>query len=76
MLLLWCADCHFVVMLSACGVQPACHLKLSLCRCLSCMHKLQPDVQCQALTEFANHKSKESLSNPSAYFMSLLKVSS
>ena len=77
MLLLLCAHCCILFMLAACGVRSACcHLNLSLCRCLSYMSTLHPGIQCQALTEFANHRSKESLSNPPAYFMILLKVSS
>ena len=62
--------------LSCCQPLWGCHLKLFLCRCLSYMNRLHPDMQCQALTVFANHPCKETLSNPSAYFMSRLKVSS
>ena len=38
------------------------------------MRNLHPDVQCQALTEYANRRSKDTLNNPPAYFMSLLQV--
>ena len=50
-------------------------LLIPLCRCLSYMRNLHPDVQCQALTEYANRRSKDTLNNPPAYFMSLLQVS-
>ena len=38
------------------------------------MKNLAPDIQCQALSEYANRRSKDTLNNPPAYFMSLLQV--
>ena len=38
------------------------------------MKNLDDDVQCQALSEYAHRKGKDSLNNPPAYFMSLLQV--
>ena len=49
--------------------------RIAVHRCLSYMKNLHADVQCQALTEYANRRSKDSLNNPPAYFMSLLQVS-
>ncbi len=40
------------------------------------MKNLAPDIQCQALSEYANRRSKDTLNNPPAYFMSLLQVHS
>ncbi|KAL0019834.1 hypothetical protein WJX79_000622 [Trebouxia sp. C0005] len=42
-------------------------------RCLGYMKNLAPDIQCQALSEYANRRSKDTLNNPPAYFMSLLQ---
>lgn len=51
-------------------------VRIPMHRCLSYMKNLHADVQCQALTEYANRRSKDSLNNPPAYFMSLLQVTS
>ncbi len=40
------------------------------------MKNLAPDIQCQALSEYAKRRSKDTLNNPPAYFMSLLQVHS
>ena len=44
-------------------------------RCLSYLKCLSPELQCQALTEYATNVRSTRLKHPPAYFMSIIKVS-
>lgn len=70
-----CSICASPIPSSAGHCESPPEVRVFPCRCLSYMKNLHPDVQCQALTEYANRRSKDTLNNPPAYFMSLLQVS-